>query len=128
MKKWDIPKVNLENVPSKMIITDSYPLPSNYDFGNDTGIVTCKIGETEYKNTRELQIGIHLIKCEAVSNHGKIVRVEKEVEVVLESGLDEVWDRWIKLNLYFPENSINWEWSRIYRYQRITKWKYNDRL
>ena len=59
---------------------------------------------------KELKLGTQTIKCIATSTHNKIAEVEKEVEVLPQQGKDEVLEGWIRLNLYYPENSTNWQW------------------
>ena len=36
--------------------------------------------------------------------------VEKSVEVKVEEKEEEILDGWIRLTLYYPDNSTNWEW------------------
>ena len=108
--EYDTPSISLDEVPASFTYEEEYTLPSSYDFGNDTGTVKCKIGSKEYTNTKQITTGTHLIECTAESAHGKTVSVSKQIEVNYTRGMNEELDGWIKLNLYYPENSTNWEW------------------
>ena len=107
---WDIPQINLDEVPLKFTYGEEYNLPSFYDFGNDTGTVECIVEGKKYTNTSEIKTGKHKIVCNAKSSHNKRTMVEKDVEIEYSVELDEEFDGWIKLNLYYPEGSTNWEW------------------
>ena len=109
-KNWDIPKIDLNELPSVIEVGSKYDLPSNVDFGNDEGTYTCKIDEEETKDTTSLKVGRYKIECEAKSKHNKTTKVEKEILVQASEGEDEEKDGWIKLNLYYPVGSYNWEW------------------
>ena len=108
--EYDIPKINLDKVPVEFVYGSEYELPSYVDFGNDEGTYKCVVEGKEEKTTKNLAIGKHLIVCEATSKHNKRTMVEKEVEVKVKSGEEEIWDGWIRLNLNYPDNSTNWEW------------------
>ena len=108
--EYDIPKINLDKVPVEFVYGSEYELPSYVDFGNDEGTYKCVVEGKEEKTTKNLGIGKHLIVCEATSKHNKRTMVEKEVEVKVKSGEEEIWDGWIRLNLNYPDNSTNWEW------------------
>ena len=108
--EYDIPKINLDKVPVEFVYGSEYELPSYVDFGNDEGTYKCVVEGKEEKTTKNLAIGKHLIVCEATSKHNKRTMVEKEVEVKIKSGEEEIWDGWIRLNLNYPDNSTNWEW------------------
>ena len=105
-----IPEINLNKVPAEFTYGESYELPSYVDFKGDTGEVSCIVEGKEYKDTSTLKIGKHLIVCNATSSKNVRVMVEKEVLVKVKVGKEEVMDGWIRLNLYYPENSTNWEW------------------
>ncbi len=107
---YDIPKINLDKVPVEFVYGSDYELPSYVDFGNDEGTYQCVVEGKEETTTKNLGIGKHLIVCEATSSHNKRTMVEKEVEVLVKSGEEEIWDGWIRLNLSYPDNSTNWEW------------------
>ena len=108
--EYDIPKINLDKVPVEFVYGSEYELPSYVDFGNDEGTYKCVVEGKEETTTKNLGIGKHLIVCEATSKHNKRTMVEKEVEVKVKSGEEEIWDGWIRLNLSYPDNSTNWEW------------------
>jgi|GEM_PF-6560868 len=108
--EYDIPKINLDKVPVEFVYGSEYELPSYVDFGNDEGTYKCVVEGKEEITTKNLAIGKHLIACEAISKHNKRTMVEKEVEVKVKSGEEEIWDGWIRLNLNYPDNSTNWEW------------------
>ena len=108
--EYDIPKINLDKVPVEFVYGSEYELPSYVDFGNDEGTYKCVVEGKEETTTKNLAIGKHLIVCEATSKHNKRTMVEKEVEVKVKSGEEEIWDGWIRLNLSYPNNSTNWEW------------------
>jgi len=105
-----VPEINLDKVPLEFFYGESYELPSFVDFKGDTGTVSCIVEGVEYTDTNTLKIGKHLIVCTATSSKNVKAMVEKEVEVKANVGPDEVWDGWIRLNLYYPENSTNWQW------------------
>ena len=106
----EIPELSLSGVPKKFEVGESYKLPTSYKFGKSGGTVSCTVDNKEYKDTKELGIGIKLIKCSAKSNKGVEVRVEKEVEIVQKDIKEETWDGWITMNLYYPEDSTDWQW------------------
>ena len=108
--KWDIPKINLDKLPSVFTEKEEYDLPSFYDFGNDEGEVVCLVDGEETKDTSFIAVGRHTVKCTATSIHEKTAEVEKEILVQAEVGEDEIEDGWLKLNLYYPEESYNWQW------------------
>ena len=108
--EYDIPKINLDKVPVEFVYGSDYELPSYVDFGNDEGTYKCVVEGKEETTTKNMAIGKHLIVCEATSKHNKRTMVEKEVEVNVKSGEEEIWDGWIRLNLSYPDNSTNWEW------------------
>ena len=109
-ENWDMPQIDLIDLPTSFEYGSEYLLPSNYDFGNDTGSVLCQANGKEANNTKELLPGKYLIVCTATSSHNKSVTVDKRIEVTPSTGSDELLDGWIRLNLYYPENSTNWEW------------------
>ena len=109
-KEWDIPKIDLNKVPTVFNYGEKFNLPSHYDFGNDTGVVVCTVGGLEVKDTSSLPVGRHTIICTATSSHGKQAQTSKTVLVQAPQGDDEILDGWIKLNLYYPVDSYNWEW------------------
>ena len=106
----EIPEINLDKVPSSFIYGEKYDLPSYVSFGSDTGVYSCIVEGKEYKDTSTLKIGKHLIVCTATSSKNIRVMVEKEVEVKVGEGKEEIWDGWIRLNLYYPDNSTDWEY------------------
>ena len=106
----EIPELSLSGVPKKFEVGESYKLPTSYKFGKSGGKVSCTVDNKEYKDTKELGIGKKLIKCSAKSNKGVEVRVEKEVEIVQKDIKEETWDGWITMNLYYPEDSTDWQW------------------
>ena len=107
----EVPIINLNKVPSKFIYGSKYDLPSYYKFGPKGGKVNCIIDGTDEKtDTSDLSIGKHNIVCTAYGNNGINVRVSKMVEVNVSEGEEETWDGWIRLNLYYPLNSTNWQW------------------
>ena len=106
----EIPELSLSGVPKKFEVGESYKLPTSYKFGKSGGKVSCTVDNKEYKDTKDLGIGIKLIKCSAKSNKGVEVRVEKEVEIVQKDIKEETWDGWITMNLYYPEDSTDWQW------------------
>ena len=105
-----IPIINLDKVPSNFIYGSKYDLPSYYEFGPTGGTVKCLVDNIEMTDTSSLGIGEHNIECTAYGNNGINVRVTKKIKVEVAEGLDEEWDGWIRLNLYYPDNSINWQW------------------
>ncbi len=107
---WDIPQIDLDDLPTSFEYGSEYLLPSHYDFGNDTGSVVCKVNDEEKDNTKEIVYGTYDVVCTASSSHGKEATVEKTINVTPELGSEELLDGWIRLNLYYPENSTNWEW------------------
>lgn len=119
------PIINLDKVPSNITFNDNYILPSYYEFDSMGGSVECKVGTQEVKNTNELKIGNNLVVCNAYGNNGLTNSVSKLINVELEKGEDEIFDGWIKMNLYYPENSTDWQW-RLGRPGEIRSGKDND--
>ena len=119
------PIINLDKVPSNITFNDNYTLPSYYEFDSMGGSVECKVGTQEVKNTNELKIGNNLVVCNAYGNNGLTNSVSKLINVELENGEDEIFDGWIKMNLYYPENSTDWQW-RLGRPGEIRSGKDND--
>jgi hypothetical protein len=107
----EIPEISLSGVPAKINYSDSYDLPTSYKFGPSGGVITCSVDNVSgYTNTNNIFPGDHLIKCTATSNKGTNVSVSKNITVDANVDPDEEWNGWIKMNLYYPENSTNWEW------------------
>ena len=106
----EIPKISLSGVPTTFKYGENYKLPTNYRFGKSGGKVTCSVKGKEYKDTKTLPVGKMLIVCEAKANTGVTVRTDKVVEVTPLNFEEEIWDGWIRMNLYFPEKSTNWKW------------------
>ena len=109
-KEWDTPEIDLKKLPSVFEVLEKYDLPSRFNFGNDEGKVVCKVDEDVYLDTSTLPVGRHKVECIATSNHGKETKVDKEILIQPKIGEDETIDGWIKLNLYYPEDSYNWQW------------------
>ncbi|MBE6160970.1 MAG: hypothetical protein E7158_01940 [Firmicutes bacterium] len=104
------PKINLDKVPSNLYYGDTYELPSYYWFDEDGGNVECKLDlKNVITNTSEIPTGIHLISCTATANNGLKVTVKKEVTVDVDKTVGLI-DGWIRMNLYYPEGSTDWEW------------------
>ena len=119
-----IPEINLDKVPLEFSYGEKYELPSYVDFKGELGTVSCIVEGEEYKDTSKLKAGKHLIVCTATTSKNVKVTVEKEVKVTVEKGLDEEWEGWIRMNLYFPEGSTDWQW-RLGREGEI-RTGYND--
>lgn len=110
-EKIEIPEINLDKVPTTFEYKEKYEVPSYYKFDSKGGEVICLAdGKEIIKDTSKLRIGKHLITCEAIGNNGYTTRVEKEVEVTLIDVDEEIWDGYIILTLYYPENSTDWQW------------------
>ncbi len=107
----EIPILNLDKVPSEFTYKELYALPSYINFGKSSGVVHCLVEGNEHKNTSTIGIGKHLIVCTATSKEGIKVTTEKEIEVKVGVGEEEIWDGWVRLNLTYPENSTNWQWK-----------------
>ncbi|MCR5223538.1 MAG: PASTA domain-containing protein, partial [Bacilli bacterium] len=107
---WDIPKIDLSGVPAVFTLGEKYDLPTSVDFGNDSGTYTCVVEGQEYKDTSTIKFGKHLIVCNATSSHNKRTMVTKDVMIELPEGEEELFDGYIKLNLYYPEDSTNRQW------------------
>lgn len=106
----EIPEISLDEVPLSFEYGSNYKLPSSYKFGKSGGTVNCTVNGKEYKDTSKLGIGKNKIECVASSNTGVSVKVEKEVEVTLNTVEEMSWGGWITMNLYYPEKSTNWQW------------------
>ena len=107
----EIPEISLSDVPAKITYSDSYDLPTSYKFGPSGGSVNCSVDNIAgYTNTNTILPGDHVIVCTAKSNKGTSVSVSKNITVDVNVEPDEEWNGWIKMNLYYPENSTNWEW------------------
>ena len=107
------PYIDLNEVPSIMDYKEDHKLPSNYDFKNSTGTVSCKVGNIEYTNTKDLELGEHTITCTATNKEGISTTVSKKVTVRITESDEEEWDGWIWLNLHYPPNSTKWEWKML---------------
>ena len=106
-----IPEINLDKVPSRFGYKEKYKVPSYYKFDSKGGEVECLLdGKEKIEDTSNLSVGKHAISCEAIGNNGYTTRVEKEVEVIIPVTEDEFFDGWITMNLYYPENSTDWQW------------------
>lgn len=106
----EIPSISLSGVPKQFQVGDDYKLPTSYQFGKSGGTVKCTVNGKEYKNTKDLLLGTQTIRCSAISNKGIEVKVEKEVEVIPLTTEEAIWDGWIRMNLYYPPNSTDWQW------------------
>ncbi len=106
------PYIDLKDVPSILEYREGHKLPSNYDFKNSTGTVTCKVGNDEYTNTKDLPIGNHTIVCTATNKEGMSTTVSKDVRVT-SPVTDEESDGWIWLNLHYPAASTKREWKKL---------------
>lgn len=106
----EIPVINLDKVPVTFEYGEKYDLPSYYSFGKGEGTVECVVGGKEYTDTSTLKIGKHLIVCNAISSSNIRVMVEKEVTVTVSNEEELLLEGWIRLNLYYPDNSTNWQW------------------
>ena len=107
----EIPEISLSDVPAKINYSDSYDLPTSYKFGPSGGVITCSVDNVSgYTNTNNILPGNHVIVCTAKSNKGTSVSVSKDITVDVNVDPDEEWNGWIKMNLYYPENSTKWEW------------------
>ena len=107
------PYIDLNEVPSILEYKEDHKLPSNYDFKNSTGTVSCKVGEVEYTNTKDIPIGNHTITCTATNKEGMSTTVSKDVYVKITDAEEEDLNGWIWLNLHYPANSTDWEWKKI---------------
>ena len=107
------PYIDLNEVPSILEYKEEHKLPSNYDFKNSTGTVSCKAGEVEYTNTTDLPLGNHTIICTATNKEGMSTTVSKDVYVKITDAEEEDLNGWIWLNLHYPANSTKWEWKKI---------------
>lgn len=106
----DLPEMSLSEVPKQITVGDSYRLPTSYKNVLEDTIV-CKIdNKNELRDTKKMTIGNHVIECSGKSADGISVKVEKEIEVkdILED--DATFAGWIRLNLYYPEESTDWEY------------------
>ena len=107
----EIPEINLDKVPTSFEYGENYKLPSYYKFDSQGGDVVCTLdNQTEISDTKRIGIGKHIINCKAIGNNGYTTTVEKEIEVKLITELEEVWDGYVILTLYYPENSTDWQW------------------
>ena len=107
-----LPIIDLDEVPSNIKGASNYTLPSHYYYGNNlTGTYSC-VTETGKKvqSTNELSIGQHIITCEIINELGNTANTSKQVKIELSEGDDELMDGWIRYNIYYPDNSTNWEW------------------
>ena len=106
-----MPEINLDQLPNSFEYGENYNLPSYYRFDNQGGEVICFVdSNAQANNTTSINIGRHVISCEARGNNGLTARVEKEIEVTYRTAEDEIWDGYILLNLFYPENSTERMW------------------
>ena len=111
--KIDTPTIDLLDVPNVLEYKSSYNLPSHYSFGNSDGTVECHSGNQTVTNTNELSVGEHNIVCTATNKEGISVSVSKIVFVRITESNEENLDGWVWLNLYYPDESTDWEWKKI---------------
>ncbi|MGM9834754.1 MAG: hypothetical protein ACI31M_03145 [Bacilli bacterium] len=105
------PIINLNDLPEFFEIQEKYELPSYYLFDELDGEVICLLDDEEkITDTSKINIGKHKIECSAIGNNGLTTKVNKNIFVSYKTGEDEVLDGYIKMNLYFPENSTDWQW------------------
>ena len=69
-------KASLDNVPNSILVGSDYSLPTSV-----TGKNVCKIGETEYSNTKDLGVGTYEIVCSVTSTGGNTKEIIKQLEV-----------------------------------------------
>ena len=109
-----IPSIDLDDVPSVIKGASNYSLPSHYDFGeNLSGTYSCSLPNEKNKpvtSTSQLHLGTHIIACTIKNDLGYTSSIKKEVTIEIGEGEDEEIDGWIRYNIYYPDNSTNWEW------------------
>ena len=112
IKKLVPPTSSFNELPSVIEYGDNYDLPSSIDFGSSNGKVQCTVDGIMYTNTKELTLGSHTIICTASNEDGLTTTAEKDIYVTyVHSDTDEELDGWIKLTLYYPTNSYNWQYT-----------------
>ena len=102
------PRIDLSGIPRTIKNGFSYNVPTSYWFDEKGGEISCKLeDDTVITNTDQIDLGTHIISCVANGNNGLSVTVKKIIEVEVNAGEDEEFDGWIRLNLFYPSNSIN---------------------
>ncbi|MBO5475349.1 MAG: PASTA domain-containing protein, partial [Bacilli bacterium] len=113
----EIPKIDLNDLPSEFEYGEDYKLPSHVEFGPSGGTYSCALDHDwsiNVESTKDFAVGKYTVSCKAVSNTGSYAEVSKDIKVNVPTGEDEEWDGWIRLNLYYPKKSVNREW-RLHR-------------
>ena len=108
------PIINLDKIPLTIEYLDDYELPSYVWYPNKDGKTTCTVNGNIYTNTNQLGLGENTIKCSAEDINGKTAKVEKTIMVKYQSedpAGQEADSGWIWLTLYYPNNSIEWEYE-----------------
>ncbi|MCR5483423.1 MAG: InlB B-repeat-containing protein [Bacilli bacterium] len=105
------PIINLDEVSSVFTLGTESKLPSYVEYDEQSGNTTCEDElNNKIEDTSELTAGEHTITCVAKGNNGLSSTVKKDVVVELPAGKDLEFDGWVKLNLYYPSNSVERKW------------------
>ena len=110
--KVNPPILSLADVPASFTFGDDYSLPTEVIYASGSGSTICTIDDgREFVSTKDIPVGSWTITCVAKDGvSGDETVVKKDISVELQTGEDEIIDRWIKLNLYYPIKSINRQW------------------
>ena len=104
------PEISLSGVPSKFRVETKYDLPTTTKNIVESTIKCTVDGKGDYKDTGKLTIGKHVIECSGSNEDGVKATVRKEVEVQDLKDEEEVWEGWIRMTLYYPEGSTDWQY------------------
>ena len=107
----EIPEISLSGVPLKFKYGEKYKLPTSYKFGKSGGIVSCIVDNKNYQDTSTIPVGKREIICTAKSNTNISVTERKTVQIEIKEKEENIFDGWITLTLYYPENSTNWQYT-----------------
>ena len=71
-------------LPDRILVGSSNPLPTSVIGSN----YSCKVGDTQYQDTKDLEIGTYEITCSVVSVGGNKKEVTKQLEIYEEASTD----------------------------------------
>ena len=102
-----IPQISLIDLPNTIIEKDKYYLPTNVTPSKYSEDTICYADNIEVTNTSNLSLGEHKIKCTSTIDNLSIT-IYKDINVVLDYGKDEIINDYVKLNLDYNKEAINY--------------------
>ena len=102
-----IPQISLADLPNTIIEKDKYYLPTSITPSKYSDNTICYADNKEVTNTSELSLGKHEIKCVSTIDILSII-VYKDINVIVDFGKDEILGDYVKLNLDYNKEAINY--------------------